>query len=65
MSISRKSSYDTFVVEKISGDQLQFLANPQRLRKHLDLKGLSDIARKSFGTLKLWQNNTSWYVIPY
>jgi hypothetical protein len=60
MSISRKSSFET-IVEK-GRDPLQFLANPEHIRDELDLKGLSDSARKSFATLKLWQQATGWCV---
>jgi len=59
MSISRKSSFET-IVEK-GRDPLQFLANPEHIRDELDLKGLSDSARKSFATLKLWQQATGCF----
>lgn len=49
MSISHKFSFDTV-------DPLQFLSDPSRVRKDLDLKGLSDSARKSFSALKPWQH---------
>lgn len=62
MSISRKSSYATFVVEKSGKDPLQFLGNTEHLRADLDLQGLSDAARKPFATLKLWQRPVSWRV---
>jgi len=59
MSISHKSSFET-IVEK-GRDPLQFLANPEHTREQLDLKGLSDSARKSFATLKLWQQATGCF----
>jgi len=60
MSLSRKSSFDTVVVEKVPND-LQFLAKPDLFRKDLDLKGLSESARKSLTTLKRWQQAAGWY----
>jgi hypothetical protein len=65
MSISFKSSFDTIVVEKARDDPLQFLSDPSRVRKDLDLKGLSDSARKSFSALKPWQHAAAWYVTTY
>jgi hypothetical protein len=62
MSISRKSSFDTVVVEKTRDDPLLFLSNPGSFRKDLDLKGLSDSARKVFVALKPWQQAAVWYV---
>lgn len=58
MSISYKSSFDTV-------DPLQFLSDPSRVRKDLDLKGLSDSARKSFSVLKPWQHAAAWCVTTY
>ena len=65
MSISRKSSFDTVVVGKARDDPLQFLSDPSRVRKDLDLKGLSDSARKSFAALKPWQQANAWCVTKY
>ena len=62
MSISHKSSFETIVTVEKGRDPLQFLANPEHTREQLDLKGLSDSARKSFATLKLWQQATGWCV---
>ena len=59
MSFSRKSSFET-IFEK--GDPLQFIANPDDTREQLDLKGLSDSARKSFATLRQWQQAMAWCV---
>lgn len=63
MSISRKSSFDTVVPEKAHDDLLQFLSNPGQFRKDLDLRGLSDVARKSFNALKPWQTAFQWCVV--
>lgn len=62
MSISRKSSFDTVVVEKTRDDPLLFLSKPGSFRKELDLNGLSDSARKVFMALKPWQQAIVWYV---
>lgn len=64
MSISRKSSFDTVVVEKARDDPLQFLSNPGHFRKDLDLKGLSDSARKSSVALKPWQQAAGCFSNP-
>jgi len=61
MSISRKSSFDTVVVEKARDDPLLFLSNPGNFRKDLDLKGLSDVARKSFTALRPWKTATLYF----
>ncbi|KIM84701.1 hypothetical protein PILCRDRAFT_393637 [Piloderma croceum F 1598] len=59
MSIS--PSFDTVVARD---DPLQFLSDPSRVRKDLDLKGLSDSARKSFSALKPWQHATACFYDP-
>jgi hypothetical protein len=51
---SRKTSLDTLVVEKGRFD-LHFLANPEQFRQEVNLSGLTNSARESFSTLKLWQ----------
>jgi len=64
MSISRKSSFDTVVVDKARDDPLQFLSSPGQFRKDLDLKGLSESARKSFLALKPWQTASQCFFHP-
>jgi hypothetical protein len=62
MSLSRNSSFETIVVNEKGRDPLQFIANPDSTSEQVDLKGLSESARKSFATLRLWQQATGWYV---
>jgi hypothetical protein len=64
MSISRKCSFETVVVEKARDDPLQFISNPDHCRKDLDLRGLSDSANKSLKALKPWQSATVCFHHP-
>ena len=61
--MSIKSSFDTVLVEKAHDDPLQLLLDPSHIRK--DLKGLSDLARKSFSALKPWRQAATWCVTIY
>ena len=71
MTLSRQSSYETFVFpqppspkDELSVVDLLPLAysDPSKLRKDLDVNGLSEAARKSWATLKPFQSPTSWSV---
>jgi len=55
ITLSRKSSFDTVVVEKDRNNLLQFLGNPDVFRQELDLRSLTNAARDSFAILKHWQ----------
>ncbi|KIM84699.1 hypothetical protein PILCRDRAFT_393627 [Piloderma croceum F 1598] len=61
MSLSRNSSFETIVVNEKGRDPLQFIANPDSTSEQIDLKGLSESARKSFATLRLWHHATGCF----
>jgi hypothetical protein len=67
MSLSRNSSFENIniVVNEKGRDPLQFIANPDSTSDQIDLKGLSESARKSFATLRLWNQVTGWYVFMF
>lgn len=54
------ASFETLVVEKGHLDLLQFLSNPEQFRRDVDLPGLTNSARESFSTVKLWQQAAGW-----
>ncbi|KAF7968101.1 hypothetical protein HWV62_32005 [Athelia sp. TMB] len=70
MTLSRQSSYETFVFSQPPSPKAELsvvdllplvYSDPSKLRKDLDINGLSEAARKSWATLKPFQSPTSCF----